>query len=68
MRVNRVERREHERRSGQDRRKMPDRKNLKMETIDRRKEEKRKDLMIKQKEEIQFQNYQKVEKMLIKYL
>ena len=25
MRVNRVERREHERRSGQDRRKMPDR-------------------------------------------
>lgn len=42
MRVNRVERREHERRSGQDRRKMPDRKNSKMETIDRRKEEKRK--------------------------
>ena len=27
MRVNRVERREHERRSSQDRRKMPDRKN-----------------------------------------
>ena len=44
MRVNRVERREHERRSGQDRRKMPDRKNLKMETIDRRKEEKRKEI------------------------
>lgn len=39
MRVNRVERR-----SGQDRRKMPDRKNLKMETIDRRKEEKRKEI------------------------
>ena len=39
MRVNRVERREHERRSGQDRRKMPDRKNSKMETIDRRKED-----------------------------
>ena len=44
MRVNRVERREHERRSGQDRRKMPDRKNSKMETTDRRKEEKRKEL------------------------
>lgn len=44
MRVNRVERREHERRSSQDRRKMPDRKNLKMETIDRRKEEKRKEI------------------------
>jgi 23S rRNA (guanosine2251-2'-O)-methyltransferase len=44
MRVNRVERREHERRSGQDRRKMPDRKNSKMETIDRRKEEKRKEI------------------------
>ena len=43
MRVNRVERREHERRSGQDRRKMPDRKNSKMETTDRRKEEKRKE-------------------------
>ena len=39
MRANRVERREHERRSGQDRRKMPDRKNSKMETTDRRKEE-----------------------------
>lgn len=39
MRVNRVERREHERRSGQDRRKMPDRKNSKMETTDRRKED-----------------------------
>ena len=44
MRVNRVERREHERRSGQDRRKMPDRKNSKMETTDRRKEEKRKEI------------------------
>lgn len=44
MRVNRVERREHERRSGQDRRKMPDRKNSKMETKDRRKEEKRKEI------------------------
>ena len=39
MRVNRVERR-----SGQDRRKMPDRKNSKMETTDRRKEEKRKEI------------------------
>lgn len=44
MRVNRVERREHERRSGQDRRKTPDRKNSKMETTDRRKEEKRKEI------------------------
>ena len=44
MRVNRVERREHERRSGQDRRKMPDRKNSKMETTDRRKEEKLKEI------------------------
>lgn len=44
MRVNRVERREHERRSGQDRRKMPDRKNSKMETTDRRKEERRKEI------------------------
>ena len=44
MRVNRVERREHERRSGQYRRKMPDRKNSKMETTDRRKEEKRKEI------------------------
>lgn len=44
MRVNRVERREHERRSGQDRRKMPDRKYSKMETTDRRKEEKRKEI------------------------
>lgn len=44
MRVNRVERREHERRSGQDRRKMPDRKNSKMEITDRRKEEKRKEI------------------------
>ena len=44
MRVHRVERRENERRSGQDRRKMPDRKNSKMETTDRRKEEKRKEI------------------------
>lgn len=44
MRVNRVERRENERRSGQDRKKMPDRKNSKMETTDRRKEEKRKEI------------------------
>ena len=44
MRTNRIERREHERRSGQDRRKMPDRKNSKMETTDRRKEEKRKEI------------------------
>ena len=44
MRGNRVERREHERRSGQDRRKMPDRKNSKRETTDRRKEEKRKEI------------------------
>lgn len=44
MRVNRVERREHERRDGQDRRKMPDRRNSKRETTDRRKEEKRKEI------------------------
>ena len=44
MRVNRVERREHERRSGQDRRKMPDRRNSKRETTDRRKEERRKEI------------------------
>lgn len=44
MRVNRVERREHERRSGQDRRKMPDRKNSKREITDRRKEEKCKEI------------------------
>ena len=44
MRVNRVERREHERRSGQDRRKMPDRRNSKRETTDRRNEEKRKEI------------------------
>ena len=50
MRVNRVERREHERRSGQDRRKMPDRKNSKMETIDRRKEEKRKEIRREEKQ------------------
>ena len=44
MRVNRVERRGHERREGQDRRKMPDRRNSKRETPDRRKEEKRKEI------------------------
>ena len=44
MRTNRVERREHERRDGQDRRKMPDRRNSKMETTDRRKEERRKEI------------------------
>lgn len=44
MRTNRVERREHERRDGQDRRKMPDRRNSKRETTDRRKEEKRKEI------------------------
>ena len=44
MRVNRVERRGHERREGQDRRKMPDRRNLKRETPDRRKEERRKEI------------------------
>ena len=54
MRVNRVERREHERRSGQDRRKMPDRKNLKMETIDRRKEEKRKEIRREEEAEKRF--------------
>ena len=54
MRVNRVERREHERRSGQDRRKMPDRKNLKMETIDRRKEEKRKEIIREEDAEKRF--------------
>lgn len=54
MRVNRVERREHERRSGQDRRKMPDRKNLKTETIDRRKEEKRKEIRREEEAEKRF--------------
>lgn len=54
MRVNRVERREHERRSGQDRRKMPDRKNSKMETIDRRKEEKRKEIRREEEAEKRF--------------
>lgn len=54
MRVNRVERREHERRSGQDRRKMPDRKNSKMETTDRRKEEKRKEIRRKEDAEKRF--------------
>lgn len=54
MRVNRVERREHERRSGQDRRKMPDRKNSKMETIDRRKEEKRKEIRREEDSEKRF--------------
>ena len=44
MRVNRVERRGHERREGQDRRKMPDRRNSKRETTDRRKEERRKEI------------------------
>lgn len=44
MRTNRVERREHERRDGQDRRKMPDRRNSKRETTDRRKEERRKEI------------------------
>mgnify|MGYP000537978102 FL=1 len=54
MRVNRVERREHERRSGQDRRKMPDRKNSKMETTDRRKEEKRKEIRREEDSEKRF--------------
>ena len=54
MRVNRVERREREGRSGQDRRKMPDRKNLKMETIDRRKEEKRKEIRREEEAEKRF--------------
>ena len=54
MRVNRVERREHERRSGQDRRKMPDRKNSKMETTDRRKEEKRKEIRREEEAEKRF--------------
>ena len=44
MRTNRVERREYERRDGQDRRKMPDRRNSKRETTDRRKEERRKEI------------------------
>ena len=44
MKTNRVERREHERRDGQDRRKMPDRRNSKRETTDRRKEERRKEI------------------------
>ena len=44
MRTNRVERREHERRDGQDRKKMPDRRNSKRETTDRRKEERRKEI------------------------
>lgn len=44
MRVNRVERRGHERREGQDRRKMLDRRNSKRETPDRRKEERRKEI------------------------
>ena len=44
MRANRVERRGHERREGQDRRKMPDRKNSKRETTDGRKEERRKEI------------------------
>lgn len=44
MRTNRVERRAHERRDGQDRRKMPDRRNSKRETTDRRKEERCKEI------------------------
>ena len=44
MRTNRIERREHERRDGQDRRKMPDRRNSKRETTDRRKEERRNEI------------------------
>lgn len=44
MRTNRIERREHERRDGQDRRKMPDRRNSKRETTDRKKEERRKEI------------------------
>ncbi len=44
MRTNRVERREHERRDGQDRKKMPDRRNSKRETTDRRKEERHKEI------------------------
>lgn len=44
MRTNRVERREHERRDGQDRKKMPDRRNSKRETADRRKEERHKEI------------------------
>ena len=44
MRTNRVESREYERRDGQDRRKMPDRRNSKRETTDRRKEERRKEI------------------------
>lgn len=54
MRVNRVERREHERREGQDRRKMPDRKNSKMETTNRRKEEKRKEIRREENTEKRF--------------
>lgn len=45
MRTNRVERREHERRDGQDRKKMPDRRNSKRETTDRRKEERHKEII-----------------------
>lgn len=44
MRTNRVERREHERRDGQDRKKMTDRRNSKRETTDRRKEERHKEI------------------------
>lgn len=39
MRTNRMERREHERRSGQDRRNLTDRRNIKRETPERRKDE-----------------------------
>ena len=51
MRTNRVERREHERRDGQDRKKMPDRRNSKRETTDRRKEERHKE--IRRKEDVE---------------
>ena len=43
MRTNRMERREHERRSGQDRRNLTDRRNIKRETPERRKDERRRE-------------------------
>ena len=43
MRTNRMERREHERRSGQDRRNFTDRRNIKRETPERRKDERRRE-------------------------
>lgn len=52
MRVNRVERREHERRSGQDRRKSFNKKNNK-ELTDRRKEERRKETRREEDKEIE---------------